>query len=382
MNKAGFISLSFCVSCLSRFFVLFVVQCALISTAFAANFQFKQALPGYEYSFPKDHGSHNDFKTEWWYYTGHLITEKGDEYGYQVTFFRSGTENEQVRASPSRWAARHLYFAHFAISDIPNKQFYFTEKMNRSALGKAGAEEGKYRVWNEDWIVQEEENGAHHLKASQDKFAVDLILTPLKGSVIHGETGVSQKAEGEGRASHYISFTRLKTEGTLFVKDRPLKVTGLSWMDHEFGSNQLQDYQTGWDWFSIQLDNHVELMLYYIRHENGNPDPYSSGTLILPDGTSKHLSLEEIQIEVPKFWKSPSTGAIYPNHWRVRIPRYGIDVELNPTFANQELHTTKSTGVIYWEGSVRITGSYGEQKVTGKGYVEMTGYAKKFDQKI
>jgi predicted secreted hydrolase len=363
------------------------IFCFLMSPVFIEasetlpSYTFKQALPGYVYSFPKDHGSHNDFKTEWWYYTGHLTTEKGDEYGYQVTFFRIGSENAQVQASPSRWAAKHLYFAHFAISDISRRQFFFTEKLNRAALGKAGAEEGKYLVWNEDWMVREEENGIHHLRASQDKFAIDLILTPLKGPVIHGENGISQKAEGVGHASHYVSFTRLKTEGTLFVEHQPMKVTGISWMDHEFGSNQLQDYQVGWDWFSIQLNNQTELMFYHLRQRNGNPDPYSSGTLVFSDGTWRHLKLEEIQIEVLKFWQSPFSGGNYPIQWRVHIPGYGITLELVPAFENQELRPGK-TGVIYWEGSVNVTGSYGNQKVTGKGYVEMTGYAGKFDQKI
>ncbi len=342
---------------------------------------FKPALPGYTYTFPKDHGAHNAFKTEWWYYTGHLTTESGDEYGYQLTFFRSGIENQQIQASPSRWAAKHLYFAHFAISDITHRRFYYTEKMNRAALGKAGAQEGTYFVWNEAWMVKEE-NGLHHLKAFEKKFGIDLYLTPVKDPVIHGEKGISQKGEGEGHASHYYSFTRLKTQGTLWVDTRPIPVTGVSWMDHEFGSNQLLDDQVGWDWFSLQLDNDTELMLYRIRHKDGELDPYSSGTLVFPDGTWKHLRLEEVGVEVLKFWKSPWSGGNYPMQWRIKVPKYGIDLELIPVFEDQELRTGKSTGVTYWEGSVNVTGSYKDQKVAGQGYVEMTGYAEKFNQKL
>jgi predicted secreted hydrolase len=153
-------------------------------------------------------------------------------------------------------------------------------------------------------------------------------------------------------------------------------------MDHEFGSNQLQEDQVGWDWFSIQLDNQTELMFYRIRHQDGSTDPYSSGTTIFPDGTHCHLSLEAFQIEGLEKWKSEKSGATYPSKWRVKVPGSQIDLILTPTVKDQELITEESTRVTYWEGSVRVEGQYQGTSIKGLGYVELTGYAKPFTKGI
>ena len=198
--------------------------------------EFRLALPGYTFSFPRDHYSHDDFRTEWWYYTGHLRATSGEAYGYQVTFFRSGVA--AARANPSRWAAKNLYLAHFAISDIPAKSFNYFERVNRAGLGQAGASGGEFHVWIGDWEVTGD-GTTQRLRAKEDGFAVDLTLVSQKPPVIHGENGISRKGEGRGHASHYYSLTRLTTEGTLTVRGKSLPVSGLSWMDHEFGSTQL-----------------------------------------------------------------------------------------------------------------------------------------------
>jgi predicted secreted hydrolase len=222
----------------------------------------------------------------------------------------------------------------------------------------------------------------HVLKGGDKKFGVELMLTPEKNSVIHGQNGISQKAEGEGYASHYYSIPRLKTEGKIFLQNKEVPVQGITWMDHEFGSSQLQEYQVGWDWFSIQLDNRVELMFYQIRHKDGKIDPYSSGTLIFPDGTYRHLLRNEFQIEVLDHWKSSKTRAVYPSRWRVKVPGHRIDLTISPTVKDQELITKESTRVIYWEGSVKVDGKYQGNPIKGMGYVEMTGYAKIFSKEI
>jgi predicted secreted hydrolase len=211
---------------------------------------------------------------------------------------------------------------------------------------------------------------------------LDLTLVPRKRPVVHGRNGVSQKAEGEGYASHYYSITRLTVSGTLSWQGQSYPVTGEAWMDHEFGSNQLRDYQVGWDWFSVQLGNGTELMLYLIRHRDGRIDPTSSGTIIRPDGRFDHLPLNAFEIEVLGSWRSKKSGVTYPSAWRLKVSEYDVDLTLTPTLADQELTTQKSTLVNYWEGSVKITGTVASKPVQGRGYVELTGYDKEFKPDI
>jgi predicted secreted hydrolase len=296
-----------------------------------------------------------------------------------LTFFRTGLRRE--RPAQSKWALRSLYFAHFALTDENEKSFVFREKISRGALGQAGAAADHLHVWVEDWTIKGEVSD-HLLEARDPSMAIRFRLTPLKPPVVNGINGVSQKAEGVGNASHYYSMTRMKTTGELTIKGKVLTVEGISWMDHEFGSSQLRSYQVGWDWFSIQMDNNTELMLYLIRHRDGSPDPYSSGTLVYPDGTSRHVRLEEFDIRVRAAWKSRKTGARYPARWNIRISGLEIDLTVTPTVADQELTTRESTRVTYWEGSVRVKGRYNGKPVSGVGYVELTGYAEPLGGRI
>ncbi len=341
--------------------------------------EFRLALPGYAFSFPRDHYTHDEFRTEWWYYTGHLRSTGGDEYGYQVTFFRSGLE--PTGNNPSRWAARNLYLAHFAISDIPRKAFQYFERVNRAALGQAGASQKEFRVWVGGWSVSED-GTAQRLKAAEGGFAVDLALVSQKPPVVHGENGVSQKGAGRGHASHYYSLTRLKTEGSLTVRGRTFPVAGWSWMDHEFGSTQLNPDQVGWDWFSLQFDDGTDLMLYVIRKTDGRPDPYSAGTWIGADSRSIHFRQPDFSVEVLDRWTSPRTKGVYPSKWRLRVPRLGLDVTVTPAFPDQELDTAKSTQVIYWEGAASANGTIAGRPIKGKAYVELTGYAAPFRKRL
>ncbi len=341
--------------------------------------EYRLALPGYSFSFPRDHCSHDGFRTEWWYYTGHLRTGSGQEYGYQVTFFRSGVA--EARANPSRWAAKNLYLAHFAISDISRKSFRYFERVNRAGLGQAGASEKAFRVWVGEWDVTGD-GSTQRLRVKDGGFAVDLTLVSLKSPVIHGEDGVSQKGDGRGHASHYYSLTRLKTEGRLTVGGKSVPVTGLSWMDHEFGSTQLNPDQVGWDWFSLQFEDGTELMLYIIRKMDGRPDPYSAGTWAGADGRMVRLRQSDISVEVLGRWKSPRSKGVYPMKWRLSMPTLGLDVTVTPAFSDQELDTAKSTRVIYWEGAVSAEGTMHGRPATARGYVEMTGYAEPFRKKL
>jgi predicted secreted hydrolase len=350
--------------------VLWFISCFII----ASGFTYKPALPGRRLSFPADHYSHPDFRTEWWYYTGHLRTESGQPYGYQVTFFRFGVRDRQNKIGGEPPLFTDLYMAHFALSDLNHKKFFFRERINRGYHDRAGAATDRFLVWNEDWKLQED--GKHHVIRVQDGTkGLHLRLISLKPAVLHGQNGLSQKGEGEGRASYYYSFTRMSTEGEITIGGRTERVRGASWMDHEFGSNQLREDQVGWDWFSIQLENGTELMLYLIRRRDGSPDPYSSGTLVKPDGTTQHLALKDFRIDVLERWKSPKSGAHYPMKWNISVAAEDIQLELAPGFPDQELITNRSTRITYWEGAVRISGKVSGRPITGAGYVEMTGYA-------
>jgi predicted secreted hydrolase len=351
----------------------------LLAAAFARAQEFEQALPGRTFSFPRDHYSHPGFRTEWWYYTGHVRSQDRRSFGYQLTFFRTGLR--RGRPGQSKWALQSLFFAHFALTDEGEKAFAFREKISRGALGQAGAATDRFHVWVDDWTLKGD--GSDHLLEARDpSMAIRFRLTPLKPPVVNGISGVSQKAEGKGNASHYYSMTRMKTRGELTIEGKVLTVEGISWMDHEFGSSQLQSYQVGWDWFSIQMNNDTELMLYIIRHGDGSPDPYSSGTLVYPDGTSRHIRLEEFNIRTLETWKSRKTGARYPARWNIRVPSLEIDLTVTPTVADQELTTRESTRVTYWEGSVRVDGTYQEKSISGVGYVELTGYAEPLGGRI
>jgi predicted secreted hydrolase len=352
--------------------------------------EFRQALPGKVFSFPQDHYSHPEFKTEWWYYSGHLrsLEKNRKSYGYQLTFFRTAMTRE-VKSQKSKWSIRDLFFAHLAITDESANKFEYREKISRGSLGEAGAsiykKDGEpFRVWIENWSIQGKGLALreHHLKGGDQELGIELVLSPEKNTVIHGQNGISQKAEGEGHASHYYSITRLKTSGQVFLKEREIPVQGLSWMDHEFGSNQLQEYQVGWDWFSIQMEDGTDLMFYQLRHRDGRPDPYSSGTIILPNGTFQHLALNMFQIDVLKKWKSEKSGATYPSGWKIKVPVHGIELTLTPMVSDQELLTEASTRVTYWEGSVKVDGRYQNNSVKGMAYVELTGYAKPFSKGI
>jgi predicted secreted hydrolase len=231
-------------------------------------------------------------------------------------------------------------------------------------------------VWNEDWKVQGDDKN-HAIQVNDRGTQLRLQLRSLKAPVLHGQNGLSQKGEGEGRASYYYSLTRMQTDGELTVNGKKEKVRGLTWMDHEFGSNQLRDDQVGWDWFSIQLDNQTEVMLYLMRRKDGTVDPYSSGTLVSAYGATKNLIIKDYRVDVLEQWKSPKSNANYPMKWKVTIPGDEIELEITPAFAEQELITNRSTRVTYWEGAAQIRGKVRGQSVNGNGYVEMTGYAAK-----
>jgi predicted secreted hydrolase len=342
-----------------------------VSGAGAEDFQ--PARPGRVFQFPRDHGAHPDFKTEWWYYTGHLKSAAGESFGYQLTFFRVGLRKPDPKAR-SAWRADTVYFAHLAVSDPAGGIFAFRDKIQRGALGLAGAKEGRLNVWIGDWFL-ELLGETHRLKAYKDGLGLDLALSPLKPPVLHGEGGYSRKSAAAPVASHYYSITRLATRGKLTVGGRTLEVTGTSWFDREFSTSQLAPEQVGWDWFSLQLSDGSDLMLYVMRLKDGSLDPASSGTLVDQEGRARHLKLADFDIKSTSSWQSPHSKATYPSGWRISLPREGYNLTLQPTLADQELRPGGRSPLIYWEGQVTVQGSRHQQAITGQGFVELTGYA-------
>lgn len=334
----------------------------------------QEARPGYQFAFPRDHAAHPPYRLEWWYYTGNVETAEGRRFGYQLTFFRTGVT--PTPTTSSRWAVRDLYLAHFAISDIEGKRFSFFERLNRAGVHWAGADPTTYRVWNENWEARIE-GDVHALSASDGPYTIALRLTPEKPPVLHGQNGFSQKGPSAGNASHYYSSTRMRTSGTLAIDGQTFSVTGLSWMDHEFGSNFLEQDQGGWDWFSLPLQDGRELMLFQIRRADGSQDAHASGTLVEVDGGTTHLSARDFTLVPKEYWQSPESGGRYPIVWTVTLPRQNMDLRVTAALPDQELRTEASTGVTYWEGSVTVSGQAGGREVQGRGYLEMTGYTGK-----
>lgn len=345
---------------------------------------FSTATPGYHYRFPEDHGAHKRFRTEWWYYTGHLTAADGRAFGFQLTFFRRGIPPDQVKTDPSTWSLHQLYLAHFALTDLQSGRFLYADKLSREGLGKAGAESDRLRVWIDRWSVSmdDEAPDRQRLEAATDEFAIDLQVVSQKSPALHGRQGISRKGAAPEQASHYYSLTHLATKGQIRVGTETFTVAGLSWMDHEFGSADLGRDVVGWDWFSLQLSDSTELMWYALRRADGSADPVSSGTLILANGQTQQLAAQDLTIEPLAYWTSPRSQARYPQRWRLSAPSLGLNLEVTSLLADQELNTAHSTRVIYWEGAVSATGQIRGAPVTGRGYVELTGYAERFTQRL
>ena len=334
---------------------------------------FQKARPGRVWHFPADHGAHPEYKTEWWYWVGHLKSREGEALGYQLTFFRAALRQPDPQAR-SAWRLNTVYFAHLAVSDPGKGKFHFREKVGRGALGLSGAEPGRLKVWINDWQAEKVGEGLR-LQARDQGLGLDLTLSPLKPPALHGEGGFSRKAAKSEAASYYYSSTRLDTKGDLTLDGRDLPVAGESWMDHEFFTSSMAPGLVGWDWFALQLNDNREVMLYLLRHEDGTLDPASSGTLVGPAGQTRHLKLADFQVKASGAWKSPHSGATYPAGWRIKIPAAGLNLTLTPTLADQEVRAAVPAKVNYWEGQVKVQGRKEGRPLSGHGYVELTGYA-------
>lgn len=336
---------------------------------------YARALEPRDFSFPRDHGPHPNFKSEWWYYTGNLGTPTGRHFGYQLTFFRIALAPSQEIKRESNWATRQFYMAHFTVTDVRQKHFYYFERSSRGAVGLAGATVQPFKVWLEDWTLVGTQGGSIFplkITAAQEGIAIELELSTNKPVVLQGDHGLSQKSEEPGNASYYYSFTRLLSKGTIRINGQSFPVSGTSWMDREWSTSALSEEQEGWDWFALQLSNNTELMFYLLRKKDGTAGAFSGGTFIDAAGKTRKLSLRQVDVEVTDWWQSPHSGIRYPSGWRLSVPVLKLSLTITPFQKDQELNVN----VRYWEGAVRCSGTYNGAKITGVGYVELVGYGK------
>jgi len=322
--------------------------------------------------FPRDHGAHPSFRTEWWYVTGRLDDSAGHRYGFQLTFFRQGLDPGTPAPGESGLRARQVLAAHLAVGDVSSGRMRFAERVRRVAGGLAGTSTADLDLFLEDWTMRRTPEGTIVIAAANRETATDLRLelTPSGPLVLHGDGGLSRKGPDPGNASLYLSWTRLDARGTLALDGRAVPVKGHAWFDHEWGTSQLGPDVVGWDWLGLHLADGRDLMLYRLRTAGGNAASESAGTLVAPDGSSRHLAASDFTVAARTWWTSPRTGARYPAVVRITVPSAGLDLETRPQIPDSELDATRSTGTVYWEGPVNVAGSVG-----GEGYVELTGYA-------
>ena len=330
---------------------------------------YTRAIEPWDWQFPRDHGPHPDFQTEWWYYTGNLADADGRRFGYQFTIFRRAISPHEPPAA-SEFRTRQMYMAHFTISDIARQRFYHDVRFSRGAAGLAGATtDPRYRVWLEDWQAAAENADAtrQRIAAHADGFALNIQLEQVKPPALQGRRGLSPKSGEIGNASYYYSLTRLRTQGLITIGSQTFTLRGHSWMDHEFSTSALGEDAQGWDWFGLIFDGNTELMVGQIRQNDGTLAPAFGGLLVYPDGSTRYLRSRDFAIRPRAFWVSPHTGAQYPAGWDIDIfGDDGFSLTVEPLQADQELH---GSGIVYWEGAVQVGGD-----VRGYGYAELTGY--------
>ncbi|MDD4924060.1 MAG: lipocalin-like domain-containing protein [Dehalococcoidales bacterium] len=323
-----------------------------------------------DFSFPQDHGTHEGFRNEWWYFTGNLYDAEGNRFGYQLTFFRISLIPLETDRT-SAWGTNQIYMAHFTVSDVNNGEFYCFEKFNRDALGLAGFAKNPFKMNVGDWYMLGTGEGDFpwQLYASKDGITLSLDVTPLKDIVFEGDNGLSYKSVEKTSASYYYSITRLATEGYIEIDGIKHEVSGNSWLDREWSTSTLNEEQGGWDWFSMQLNDNTEIVYFQLRYKNGSVYPYNEGLIVNDDNSTVKLGTGDIVLTVLETWKS-KTGVVYPLKWRAEVVPLGKTLIIEAAFNGQELDLSTR----YWEGAVNIYDAQDANTIIGTGYLEMTGY--------
>ena len=336
-----------------------------------SDHEYARAQESRVFRFPEDHAAHDEYRNEWWYFTGNLRDMEGRHFGFELTFFRYAMSPEPVSRG-SAWGANQAWMAHLAVTDTVGREFMAAERFSREALGLAGSQAEPFRVWLEDWAATGDGPGIPplHLNAGTDRAGIELTLTSRKPRVFHGDNGLDPKGPEPGNASYYYSLTRLEAAGTVRVADEEFAVSGTAWMDREWGTSALSPDLAGWDWFALQLADNREVMYYRLRTEDGETSPFSGGSLLLADGARIALSPQDVILTPLEYWTSTTSGARYPIAWQLDLPGQEMTLQVRPYLQEQELNLT----VRYWEGAVNVSGTQRNTEISGDGYVELTGY--------
>jgi predicted secreted hydrolase len=341
------------------------VPLALVAGRGRAADGYPPVVPGRALEFPRDHGAHPEFRTEWWYVTGWLEGAERSELGFQVTFFRN--RPRIAEASPSAFAPRQLLFAHAALADPRAARLVHDQRAGRAGFALAEARAGDTDVWVEDWSLRRGPAG-YAARIPAREFALDLVFAPSQPLLLQGEGGYSRKGPQAAQASYYYSRPHLVVSGAIARGARSDRVTGRAWLDHEWSSEVMAAQAVGWDWIGINLGEGAALMAFRMRGREATP-VWAGGTLRAADGRVRTFAPAEIAFEPLRRWRSPRTEVEYPVAMRVRAG--DLVVEIEPLFDDQELDSRASTGTIYWEGAVRARAGGRE---IGRGYLELTGY--------
>ena len=340
----------------------------LAMEALAESSRLKPVTPGYQLVFPQDYGAHQDFRIEWWYITGWLETEDKKPLGFQVTFFRYATD--QNHDNPSRFAAKYLIIAHLALSDPDTGKLMHEEKSLREGFDLAYAKPGNTEVKLDDWTLVREADGRYQVDMQGSDFGLRLSLTPTQMAMLQDQNGFSRKGPEPEQASYYYSEPHLQVTGAVLRNDKPVKVTGSAWLDHEWSTAYLDPAADGWDWTGANLDDGSALMAFQIRRKGGGK-VWAYAALRDASGNMRFFAPEEVEFTPIRTWRSPHTEADYPVAMHIRTAE--IEWRLTPLLDDQELDSSQSTGSIYWEGAVTLTR---DNQAAGRGYLELTGYAK------
>jgi len=345
---------------------------------------FERATAPRAFEFPRDHGPHPGFRSEWWYFTGNLRARQR-RFGYQMTIFRQAlTPPDAVPGRVSAWASRQVYMGHLAITDVDGRRFVATERLAREGLGLAGAAHGPLRIWVEGWqmigaeggdggpfsMTLRARSGGEPVAEREAELALDLVVQARRGPVVQGDAGRSAKGPEPGNASYYYSITRMPTAGTLTIAGTRFDVTGESWFDREWSTSALGPDLAGWDWLALHLSDGRDLMVYRLRRKDGGAAAESRATVIDSTGRTRVMGPDAFSIETRSRWHSPHTGARYPTRLGIQVPSEGLSVEVAPLLDDQELRLS----VHYWEGAVDVGGQARGQPISGSGYLELTGY--------
>lgn len=328
---------------------------------------FARAREPRPFEFPRDHGPHPEYRSEWWYVTASLDSDAGERFGVQFTLFRQALSPQPVLPGP--WDASQIYLGHLAVTDVAAARHLHAERLSRSHPRLAGVAVAPFRAWVDGWRLAGGAAGLEsvRLQARTERLDVDLQLDALKEPVLQGDRGLS--AKGPDQASYYYSLTRLAVSGTLAVDGEPARVTGSAWLDREWSTSVLSPEQEGWDWFGLQLHDGSELMAFQLRRESGVRDPYDQGVWVPPDGAAVQLRTQDFTLEPLRYWRD-ERGTAWPVAWRVAVmtPDGPRQLRVEAAIDDQRMDTLFT----YWEGLVTVFDETGT--AIGTGYMELTGY--------